>query len=77
MVEIHPVHFLAFGSERRPICKSELIPPTDERVTVLVENVTCSHCLNVISHLLANRRNRNLRDASPHKNKTKEKKKVK
>ena len=69
MAEIRPTHFLAFAiSERRPICQSELEPPTDERVTVLVEDVTCSHCLRAISRLLANRRNREARDKSVHKN---------
>ena len=62
MFEIRPVHFRAFGLERRPICQSGFEPPTDGRVTVLVEDVTCSRCLGVISHLLANRRNENMRE---------------
>ena len=58
MIESRPIHFMAFANlERQPICKSADEPPTDERVTVLVEDVTCSHCLSVISRLLANRRN--------------------
>ena len=74
MAEIRPTHFLAFAlSERRPICQSGLEPPTDERVTILVEEVTCSHCLRAISRLLANRRNRDVRDKSLHKNNTKTK----
>ena len=73
MVDILPVHFMAFGSERQPICQSELEPPTDGRVTVLVEDVTCSRCLSVISHLLANRRNKNMRVTSLDKNNTKAK----
>jgi len=69
MAEIRPTHFLAFAiSERRPICQSELEPATDERLTVLVEDVTCSHCLRAISRLLANQRNRDVRDKSLHKN---------
>jgi hypothetical protein len=60
---------MAFANlERQPICKSADEPPTDERVTVLVEDVTCSHCLSAISRLLANRRNRDARDKSLHKN---------
>ena len=63
MIESRPIHFRTFAvSERQPICKSGLEPPTGERVTVLVENVTCSYCLSVISRLLANRRNRDARD---------------
>ena len=73
MVEILPVHFMAFGLERRSICQSEFEPPTDGRVTVLVEDVTCSCCLKVISRLLANRRNKNMRVMSPDKNNTKAK----
>jgi len=73
VVEILPVHFMAFGLERRPICQSEFEPPTDGRVTVLVEDVTCSHCLGVISRLLANRRNKNMRVMSLDKNNTKAK----
>jgi hypothetical protein len=65
VIEILPIHFMAFGLERRPICGSELRSPTDERVTLLVEKVTCCHCLSVISHLLANRRNQNMRDTRP------------
>jgi hypothetical protein len=72
-VEIDPVHFFAFGLERRPICQSEFEPPTGGRVTVLVEDVTCSRCLSVISHLLANRRNKNMRATSLEKNNTKAK----
>jgi len=73
VVEILPVHFMAFGLERRPICQSEFEPPTDGRVTVLVEDVTCSRCLGVISRLLANRRNKNMRVMSLDKNNTKAK----
>ena len=66
MIEILPVHYMAFGLERRPICQSEFELPTKGRVTILVEEVTCSRCLSVISHLLANRRNKkaceNIRD---------------
>jgi hypothetical protein len=40
------------------VAQSDL--PTDERVTVFAEDVTCSYCLSVISRLLANRRNREL-----------------
>jgi hypothetical protein len=68
VVEIHPVHFFAFGLERRPICQSEFELPTDGRVTILVEKVTCSRCLSVISRLLANRRNKNVHDKSLDKN---------
>lgn len=64
VVEILPLHFMAFGLECRPICQSELEPPTDGRVTILVEDVTCNRCLSVISHLLANRRNKNMRDTA-------------
>jgi hypothetical protein len=73
VVEILPVHFMAFGLERRPICQSEFEPPTDGRVTVLVKDVTCSRCLGVISRLLANRRNKNMRVTSLDKNNTKAK----
>ena len=73
MVEILPVHFMAFGLERRPICQSEFEPPTDGRVTLLVADVTCSRCLGVISRLLANRRNKNMRVMSLDKNNTKAK----
>ena len=71
MIEILPVHFMALGLERRPICQSEFEPPTNERVTILVEEVTCSRCLSVISHLLANRRNRNMRENISDKNNSK------
>jgi hypothetical protein len=73
VVEIHPVHFFAFGLERRPICQSEFRPTMDGRVTILVEDVTCSRCLSVISHLLANRRNKNMCQTSLDKNNSKEK----
>jgi hypothetical protein len=71
VIEILPVHFMAFGLERRPICQSEFEPPTNGRVTILVEEVTCSRCLSVISRLLANRRNKNMRDTSLDKNNSK------
>jgi hypothetical protein len=71
VVETHPVHFFAFGLERRPICRSEFEPPTDGRVTILVEHVTCSRCLSVISHLLANRRNKNMHENITDKNNSK------
>jgi hypothetical protein len=73
VVELLPVHFMAFGLERRPICQSEFEPPTDGRVTVLVEDVTCSRCLGVIGRLLANQRNKNMRVTSLDKNNTKAK----
>jgi hypothetical protein len=73
VIEILPVHFRAFGLERRSICQSESEPPTEGRVTVLVEDVTCSCCLGVISRLLANRRNKNMRVMSLDKNNSKAK----
>jgi hypothetical protein len=71
MVEINPVHFFAFGLERRPICQSEFKATTDGGVTILVEDVTCSRCLSVISHLLANRRNKNMHENITDKNNSK------
>jgi hypothetical protein len=71
VIVILPVHFMAFGLERRPICQSEFKPPTNGRVTILVEEVTCSCCLSVISYLLANRRNRNMRENITDKNNSK------
>jgi hypothetical protein len=68
MVEINPVHFFAFGLERRPICQSEFKTTTDRGVTILVEDVTCSRCLSVISRLLANRRNKNMHENITDKN---------
>jgi hypothetical protein len=71
VTEILPVHFMAFGLERRPICQSEFGPPMNERVTILVEEITCSRCLTSISHLLANRRNKNMRENITDKNNSK------
>jgi hypothetical protein len=68
VIEIPTVHFLAFGLKRRPICQSEFGPSTEGRVTILVEEVTCSRCLSIISHLLANRRNKNMRENITDKN---------
>jgi hypothetical protein len=71
VIEIPIVHFMAFGLERRPICQSEFGPSTEGRVTILVEEVTCSRCLRVINHALANRRNKNMRKNITDKNNSK------